>query len=45
MKIRELGTIIIIIALAMAFFAAHEASHVASEKITGQPVTSLPVSK
>lgn len=45
MKLRELGTIVIIIALAIGFFAAHEASHVASEKITGQPVTSLPASK
>lgn len=41
MKVRELGTIIIVIALAIAFFTAHEASHVASEKITGQPVTTI----
>lgn len=41
MKLRELGTIIIIIALAVGFFVAHETSHVASEKVTGQPVTTL----
>lgn len=42
MKLHELGTLIIVIAIAMAFFAAHEASHVASEAITGQTTTSLP---
>lgn len=41
MKLRELGTLIIIIAVALGFFVAHEASHVVSEKITGQPVTTL----
>jgi len=41
MKLYELGTIIVIVAIFMAFVAAHEASHVVSEKITGQPVTTL----
>ena len=41
MKLRELGTLIVVIAILFGFFAAHEASHVASEKITGQPVTTL----
>lgn len=42
MKLRELGTIIIVIAVLFGFWAAHETSHVASEKLTGQPVTSIP---
>ena len=41
MVLRELGTLIIVIALAVGFFVAHEASHTASEKVTGQPVTTL----
>lgn len=41
MKFRELGTIIVILAALIGFWAAHEASHVVSEKITGQPVTTI----
>ena len=41
MKLRELGSIIVLVAILVGFWAAHEASHVVSEKITGQPVTTL----
>lgn len=45
MKLREIASIIIVIAIALGFFAAHEASHAVSEKITGQPVTTLQTGK
>ena len=38
MNTREVASIIILVAILMGFFVAHEASHVVSEKITGQPV-------
>lgn len=38
-------TIALLIAIAVGFVAAHEASHVVSEKITGQPVAVVPAGK
>lgn len=41
MKCREIVSILLVVAAFVAIVAAHEASHAVSEKITGQPVTTL----
>ena len=45
MKCRELVSIAIAIAVIFGFIVAHEASHVVSEKVTGQPVAVTPAGK
>lgn len=39
MKLREIASIVVLVAVLFRFFVAHEAPHTVSEKITEQPVT------
>lgn len=41
MKCREVASIILIISSLIVLFGVHKAAHEVSEKITGQPVTTI----